>query len=79
MMQVQWETFGKYLWHNMVAIVVYCVVFALVMDIRLYVALLIAASMICLLLVRYVVTVAINTLARRTVLSFQAPDAMNPA
>ena len=42
---VQWETFGRYLWHNAVAVFVYCLVLALLMDIRISVALLIAVRL----------------------------------
>lgn len=72
--EVQWETFGRYLWHNAVAVVVYCLVLALLMDIKIYVAALIAILVIMLVIARYVVSVAANTIARRTVLSFQAPE-----
>ena len=72
--EVQWETFGRYLWHNAVAVVVYCLVLALLMDIKIYVAALIAILVIMLVVARYVISVAANTIARRTVLSFQAPE-----
>lgn len=72
--EVQWETFGRYLWHNAVAVFVYCLVLALLMDIKVYVAALIALFVICLVMARYAISVGVNTLARRTVLSFQAPE-----
>lgn len=73
-LQVQWETFRRYLAHNTLAVFVYCLVLALLMDIKIYVAALIAASVIALVLTRYALSVAVNSMARRTVLSFQAPE-----
>ena len=72
--EVQWEAFGRYLWHNAVAVFVYCLVLALLMDIKIYVAGLIAVCVILLVVARYALSVAVNSMARRTVLSFQAPE-----
>lgn len=72
--EVQWGTFSRYLWHNAVAVIVYCFVLALIMDIPLHIALLIALVVLVMILLRYAVSVGINTIARRTILSFQVPD-----
>jgi hypothetical protein len=72
--EVQWATFSRYLWHNAVAVIVYCFVLALIMDIPLHIALLIAVIVLVLILLRYAVSVIINSIARRTVLSFQVPE-----
>lgn len=72
--EVQWGTFSRYLWHNAIAVIVYCFVLALIMDIPLHIALLIALIVLVMILLRYAVSVGINTIARRTILSFQVPD-----
>lgn len=72
--ETQWATFGKYVWQNAVAVVVYCVVLALIMDIPLQIAMLIAGFVLAMIMVRYAVSVAVNSIAGRTVLSFQVPE-----
>lgn len=72
--EVQWGTFSRYLWHNAIAVIVYCFVLALIMDIPLHIALLIALIVLTMILLRYAVSVGINSIARRTILSFQVPD-----
>lgn len=72
--EVQWGTFSRYLWHNAIAVIVYCFVLALIMDIPLHIALLIALIVLVMIVLRYAVSVGINSIARRTILSFQVPD-----
>jgi hypothetical protein len=72
--EVQWETFGRYLWHNAVAVFVYCLVLALLMDIKIIVAAMIAGAVISLVVLRYLVSVAVNSFFGHTVLSFQTPE-----
>eukprot|EP00892_Ulva_mutabilis_P001901 jgi/Ulvmu1/11711/UM008_0122.1 len=72
--ETQWATFGRYVWQNAVAVVVYCVVLALIMDIPLQIAMLIAAFVLAMIVLRYGVSVAVNSIAGRTVLSFQVPE-----
>lgn len=72
--ETQWTTFGRYVWQNAVAVVVYCVVLALIMDIPLQIAMLIAAFVLAMIMVRYAVSVAVNSIAGRTVLAFQVPE-----
>lgn len=72
--ETQWATFGRYIWQNAVAVVVYCVVLALIMDIPLQIAMLIAAFVLAMIVLRYAVSVAVNSIAGRTMLSFQVPE-----
>lgn len=72
--ETQWATFGRYVWQNAVAVVVYCVVLALIMDIPLQIAMMIAAFVLAMIMVRYAVSVAVNSIAGRTILAFQVPE-----
>lgn len=72
--ETQWATFGRYIWQNAVAVVVYCVVLALIMDIPLQIAMMIAVFVLAMIMVRYAVSVAVNSIAGRTILAFQVPE-----
>ena len=72
--EVQWEAFGRYLWANAVAAFVYCLILAMLMSVPIYVALVIAAFVIFLVLARYVLSVAVNSIFRRPVMTFQTPE-----
>jgi RING-variant domain len=72
--EVQWGTFSRYLWHNAIAVVIYCFVLALIMDIPLHIAMLIALVVLVMIFLRYVMSVCVNTIARRPVLTFQVPE-----
>lgn len=72
--ETQWAMFGRYVWQNAVAVVVYCVVLALIMDVPLQIAMMIAAFVLAMIMVRYAISVAVNSIAGRTVLTFQVPE-----